>query len=148
MIANNNGNKSSEGSSHDGVSRRDKRLFHNQLPDRLAGELEEAQRLGIKPLKFGEPGFDEVVNAGRVKWAVTETGELVVIPHTTRATEIAHAVLTGGGPVLAAGEAEIAVAEGCYFGIEITNRSGHFMPSTSSLEIGRAAFRAHGIIFP
>jgi hypothetical protein len=62
--------------------------------------------------------------------------------------EISHAVLTGGRPVLAAGEADIAGVPGQYFGTEITNWSGHFLPSEESLAIGRAAFAEAGIEFP
>ena len=59
-----------------------------------------------------------------------------------------HTVLTGGRPVLAAGEAEIATGGGRRLGIEITNYSGHYLPSGASLQIGRSAFEVAGIVFP
>jgi hypothetical protein len=63
--------------------------------------------------------------------------------------EIFHPVLSGGAPVLAAGEAEVAgSAEIGFFGTEINFQSGHFLPSAESLQIGRAAFAREGILFP
>lgn len=120
-------------------------VFENQLPERLQGELDLALRLGVKPLKIGEPGFDTVVNQGTIKWAVTTNGELVIIPYLVGSTEINHTVSTDGKPVLAAGEAEIAGGEGQYFMISISNRSGHYQPSAGSLNIGIEAFRERGI---
>lgn len=35
-----------------------------------------------------------------------------------------------------------------YFGLEITNHSGHYLPDEPSLEIGKEAFQMHGITFP
>jgi hypothetical protein len=48
---------------------------------------------------------------------VTESGELLVTPKFIKGTEISHAVLSGGKPVLAAGEAEVAVAGGKALGM-------------------------------
>jgi hypothetical protein len=88
-----------------------------------------------------------VVEEGRIKWAVKTNGELVIIPHTLRGQEIFHSVLTGGEPVIAAGEAEIVGSRhmGRYILLQISNRSGHFQPSADSLEIGIEAFRKQGI---
>jgi hypothetical protein len=122
--------------------------FINQLPDRLQGELEVARRLGVNPIRGVGPEFDRIVNEGPVKWAVTAEGELVVIPKYVNQTEIPHSVLTNGGPVRAAGEANIAGEGGNYFGIDIDNHSGHFRPSPESLQIGREAFERWGIVFP
>lgn len=91
--------------------------------------------LGVKPLKIGESGFDDAINEGTIKWAVTINGELVIIPSSVGNIEINHTVLTGGQPVLAAGEAEIAGGEGQYFMMLISNRSGHYQPSADSLNI-------------
>jgi hypothetical protein len=58
-----------------------------------------------------------------------------------------HPVLTNGAPVRAAGEAEIAGADGSYFGMEVNNNSGHYEPSLESLEVGKEAFERAGISF-
>ncbi|MFE2555562.1 putative T7SS-secreted protein [Streptomyces sp. NPDC059352] len=121
--------------------------FENQLPGDLAGELADAERLGVRPLKVGDNGFDEAINSGTIKWAVTMDGELVVIPKNVGTVELKHPVLTNGAPVRAAGEAEIAGGQGSYFGMEINNNSGHYKPSQESLEIGREAFERSGIAF-
>ncbi|WMX49147.1 hypothetical protein RGF97_16825 [Streptomyces roseicoloratus] len=117
------------------------------MSDELAGELADAERLGVRPLKVGGEGFDEAINAGTVKWAVTLDGELVIIPKHVGSVELKHPVLTNGDPVLAAGEAEIAGGQGSYFGMEINRKSGHYKPSPESLEIGKDAFERAGITF-
>jgi hypothetical protein len=72
MIANNNGNKSSEGSRHGGVNRGDKMLFHNQLSDRLTGELEADKRVN----SYGETSKDRTIKnyLGVIRF-LTEHGE-------------------------------------------------------------------------
>ncbi|WP_306325067.1 putative T7SS-secreted protein [Streptomyces venezuelae] len=120
-------------------------LFHNRMPEQLEHELADAERLGVKPMHVGDPGFDDVINSGTVKWAVTEEGELVFIPKHVQGVELKHPVLTNGAPVRAAGEAEIAGGGGDYFGMEINNQSGHYWPSQESLDIGREAFDRAGI---
>jgi hypothetical protein len=82
-----------------------------------------------------------------VKWAVLEDGSLVVMPKNAGGVELKHSVLSGGRPVRAAGEADIAGGNGNYFGLEINNNSGHFRPSQESLQIGVVAFRSFGIGF-
>lgn len=47
---------------------------------------------------------------------------------------------------MAAGEAEIAGFSGQYILIYLTNESGHYQPSVSSLEIAKAAFESNGVI--
>ncbi|MGW0703712.1 DUF6531 domain-containing protein, partial [Streptomyces sp. NPDC002867] len=121
--------------------------YENQLPNELAGELADAERLGVKPLRVGDDGFDEAINSGTVKWAVNENGDLLVIPKHVNGVELKHPVLTEGGPVRAAGEAEIAGGQGSYFGMGLNNNSGHYKPSIESLEIGREAFERAGIPF-
>ncbi|MFD7782287.1 putative T7SS-secreted protein [Streptomyces nojiriensis] len=120
-------------------------LFDNRMPDQLADELADAERLGVKPIRAGDDGFDDMINSGTVKWAVTEQGELVFIPKHVQGTELKHPVLTNGAPVRAAGEAEIAGSGGNYFGMEINNQSGHYWPSQESLDIGKEAFERAGI---
>jgi hypothetical protein len=102
--------------------------FPNQLPGRLPQELADAARVGAKPIPAGGAGFDAALNEGTIKWVVTESGELLVTPHTVNGLEISHAVLSNGRPVLAAGQADIASAGGIYTGIGISEHSGHFMP--------------------
>ncbi|PJE96542.1 type IV secretion protein Rhs [Streptomyces carminius] len=121
--------------------------YPNQMPEELAQELADAERLGVRPLRVGDEGFDAAVNSGTIKWAVDEQGRLFVIPKYANGVELKHPVLTGGRPVLAAGEAEIAGSDGSYFGMEINNMSGHYKPSMESLQVGREAFERAGISF-
>lgn len=119
--------------------------FFNQLPGDLDRELREADDMGIIPLKVGDAGFDEVIERGRIKWAVTTDRELFVIPQSVDGQEIYHTVLSRGQPVLAAGVTDIVSSSGQYIMTYISNYSGHFEPTPDSLEIGKAAFKQQGI---
>ncbi|NYI07233.1 putative T7SS-secreted protein [Allostreptomyces psammosilenae] len=123
-------------------------VFENQLPGQLSRELADAERLGVRPMSVGEDGFDDVINNGTIKWAVKLDGQLVIIPKIVDGVELKHPVLTGGGAVRAAGEADLAGSDGTYFGLELNNRSGHYRPSPESLSIGREAFEQAGVVFP
>ncbi|MFD1326275.1 hypothetical protein, partial [Micromonospora sonneratiae] len=81
--------------------------FENTLKDNLQAELDAADDLGVRPISPADPGFDQLVNDGPVKWAVLPDGTLLVQPHDVYQQEISHAVLSRGGPVLAAGTADI-----------------------------------------
>lgn len=130
------------------------KLFENQLPDQLASELELAQRLGVRPVGVDSADFSRYASGERLNWVITQDGDLRIVPHTWRGVEIAHPVASGGRPVLAAGEAEVAVQGSARFGIRITPRSGHYLHGASSaenkavLELGRRAFARFGISFP
>jgi hypothetical protein len=120
--------------------------FSNQSPGTLNDELRAADELGIRPIKVGEAGFDDIINEGTVKWAVTTKLELFVIPKFLDVSnEIYHTVITLGEPVLAAGEAEIVGSNGLYILLTISNHSGHFRPTSESLELGITAFRQQGV---
>ncbi|MFF9410911.1 polymorphic toxin-type HINT domain-containing protein, partial [Streptomyces anandii] len=124
------------------------KLFENTMPQTLDRELALADSLGVTPAGPGTAGFDAAISSGTVKWVVREDGSLVIMPKVVNGQEISHSVLTRGSPVRAAGEADIAGdSEVGYFGLEINNHSGHFLPSSESLEIGKAAFAAAGIDF-
>jgi len=130
-----------------------KKLFPNQQPQNLAAELERANKLGVKPINPSDPGFEKIANSGRIKWAVTEDGELLVIPHSSKGIEISHATITKGKPVMAAGEADIAMFDGQAFGLDITTNSGHFLYGADAAtnaavkNIGIDAFSKFGIVF-
>lgn len=127
-------------------TRREGRRVLQHPPHPTVEGTGEAKRFGVTALRVGEPGFDQVVASGTVKWAVTLANELVLIPKFVRSVEIAHTALTGGAPVLAAGEAEIVGAAGNYALLEINRHSGHYQPDAASLRIGRQAFAAAGIV--
>ncbi len=127
-------------------------LFYNKLPDELAREMAQAKAIGVKPKTLNriadvDSEFAVVANAGTLKWVITEQGELVVVVKWIGTTEIAHSVLTEGKPVQAAGEAEISSLSGQFYGISITNYSGHYQPDEASVELGKASFEKLGIRF-
>ncbi len=124
------------------------KCFPNRLPERLPGELQTADALGVKPLKVTDEGFQEVIQNGTVKWAITEDGQLYVIPKWVDETEIAHTAITRGDPVLAAGEATIINTGNGYRVTSFGGWSGHYWPDEASEVIGRNAFIEAGIQFP
>jgi hypothetical protein len=75
--------------------------------------------------------------------------------HAADGTEISHAVLTGGRPVIAAGEADVmGNAASGYFGGYINTNSGHFLYGASPAQnaaveaVARQAFAKYGVYFP
>ncbi|MCE9668374.1 hypothetical protein LY474_11175 [Myxococcus stipitatus] len=130
------------------------KLLENQLPERLERELEIARKLGVQPATVDSPDFARYAQTERIKWVVTEEGQLKIVPHTWQSVEITHAVASGGRPVLAAGEAELAVHGSTRFGIRITSHSDHYLKGASKgvsemvVRIGRQAFSQFGIVFP
>lgn len=120
--------------------------FKNQLPGQLLSELEVANDLGVIPVAVGTPEFDELANQGRIKWAVTSEGKLLAVPYSVGGQEISHAVISGGGNVQAAGQADIVSFGGVYIGTSFNTHSGHFLNGVSSSsnsiadQIGRQAF--------
>jgi hypothetical protein len=131
----------------DGIKAGAWKLLENTHAQTLPEELETAFRLGVQPMHVDDPGFGKVANAGLLHWAVTQRGDLLVVPQTVGAEHIAPTVLTNGGPVLATGMADIAVDGKRAFGIEISNKSRHFLTDQNSLAIGKQAFQALGITF-
>jgi hypothetical protein len=122
--------------------------YANKMPEDLAGELAEASQLGVKPVSPASPKFESIVNSGPVKWAVLQNGDIAVVPKWVGLDEIKHSVLSGGQPVLAAGEADIVgSAKTGYLGVHISNESGHFRPPPTSLELAVKQFERAGIEF-
>ncbi len=129
-----------------------RQLFYNKYPNRLAIELAEAKRYGVRPKQLNSKAdldetFIELVNSELIKWVVTESEQLIIIARWYDTVEIAHTVMTEGKPVLAAGQAEINCAEGIIYATVINNHSGHYTPIGESLEVGVAFFERLGIKF-
>lgn len=129
-------------------------VFGNQLPERLRAEIAAANTAGVKPISPSDPSFESVVNQGKIKFVVTVDGNIFLAPHTINEFEISHAVLSGGKPVVSAGEADISGFKGFYFGTIMNPHSGHFLngatkkQTETSDQMARAAFERIGIKFP
>lgn len=121
--------------------------FKNEMDAIKDIELEQAEQLGVRPVSPGQAGFDETIGSGTVKWAIGEDGTIRVMPKHVNGQEIYHSVLFGGAPVRAAGEADIAGGAGTYFGLRISNHSGHYLPCNCSLDYAVGAFGEAGIPF-
>lgn len=109
-------------------------LFENQLTNELPTELKLAKQYGISPASPGSAKFDDMVGQGTVKFVVTESGQVLVVPkYTFDGKEVSHAVINRGRPVISAGEAEISGSGSTgYFGVEILPHSGHYLNGASS----------------
>jgi hypothetical protein len=89
-----------------------------------------------------------VANAGLINWVVTESGDLLVVPHSVGREALEQDVVSKGQSVLAAGEARIAVGGESAYLIQISSLSSHSLTDQQSLEIGQHAFqRDLGITF-
>ncbi|MFL0805485.1 MAG: DUF637 domain-containing protein [Agarilytica sp.] len=119
--------------------------FPNQMEEDLETEREMADSHGVVPIKVDDENFADIANGGPIKWVVTPDGELWVVPKF--GDDIKHSIASGGGAVIAAGEAEIVVGEGIVIGDSINRRSGHYEPTAQSLDIGVEAFGRYGIEF-
>jgi len=130
-----------------------KYVFNNLLPERLADEMADATRLGVKPMSISDNGFAAIVaNDGHLKYAVTEDGYLLFIPKYVDGVEIKHAVITSGKPVLTAGEVQIASdGKGGFIAFDLDQNSGHFLNTATKLEnqvvkaVAEAAFKNNNI---
>ncbi|GHG97922.1 Hint domain-containing protein [Streptomyces lanatus] len=133
------------------------RIWPNNMSVSLADELAVAERLGVRPARPGSANWDKYIDMDgeKIKWAVLEDGQLVIMPKVVQGQELSHPVLSGGAPVKAAGEAQIAGSNGQYFGLEINSHSGHFFkqgdpfwaPGGGSEALGREMFEAAGVHF-
>ncbi|MFI1152691.1 RHS repeat-associated core domain-containing protein [Streptomyces sp. NPDC020817] len=121
--------------------------FKNDVEGRynLADELDAAEARGVRSVSPGQAGWGEALNSGVVKWVVDTNEVLHVVPATDDA--IKHSIMTRGAPVLAAGEADVAGAGGMFFGLRISNQSGHYLPCRCSINLGIEKFRQAGIDF-
>ena len=124
-------------------------IYENTHPEDMPEELAIAKSLGVKPMHVDDPGFSKVANEedNSLKWVVTESGDLLFVPHAVGGIEISHSVLTDGRPVVAAGEAVIVVDGNERLCIEISKHSGHYLSDDNSLYIGKQAFKEFGITF-
>jgi hypothetical protein len=107
---------------------------------------------GVTPAAPGTGAFDRALataQGGKIKWVVTKSLGLRIMPAETADTiDLYHSVLSGGDPVIAAGEAEIVRWEGRWYAREITYHSGHFQPDEATLDIGIEAFRNARVTVP
>ena len=122
--------------------------FSNRLVSQLQADLKLANDLGVKPISVGDSGFQQMIQNGIVKWAISKSGELSFIPKLVDGVEIAHTALIGGADVLSAGEAEIINTGNGYRAVSFNNWSGHYWPGEESLVLARQVFIQAGISFP
>lgn len=131
--------------------------FRNQDQLLFAGELADAMRAGVAPVRVGTTEARQLMDeGGQLKWVLRADGTLWISPPLGalpdgRVVEISHAVVGAGRPALAAGEIFLLPGGS---GAAINVLSGHYH-SRNSLEdnvdtraLGRAAFAHHGTQIP
>ena len=96
-------------------------------------------------MEIPSTAFDVLAAEGDKMIYVVTTGQLLASRRQVGIEHISHAVLAGGGPVQAAGEFEVVAEDGALVVSALNNMSGHYRPSTESLEIAQQAFQAAGI---
>ena len=120
--------------------------YHNRDPAQYQREQEAARRAQVAPVEVPSDAFDAFAAVGtRMIFVVSGEGKLVVARRRQRGEHISHAVLAGGGSVLAAGEFEVGFDGSSKVVSELNNMSGHYRPSADSLAVAAEAFEAAGI---
>ncbi len=119
--------------------------YHNQKPNELAEELKWVDEAGIKPAEAGTQEFWDILRDNPVvKWAVTEDGNLKIVPYKINigriAKEIPHTAITRGKDAWGAGEASMPGGVGKLL---FNKQSGHYTPANYSP--GEIAFKATGL---
>lgn len=118
---------------------------HNRYPDRLAAELDAAQRVWFVPVEVPGREFDALAAEGQTMIYVLVDDRLLVSKRQVLGEHITHAVLAGGEPVQAAGEFDVQWQSGGAIVARLNNVSGHYRPARASLAVARAAFEARGL---
>ncbi len=116
--------------------------FSNQQPEKLADEIAYAESIGVRPIGPNVPDFEKLVDSGvPLIWAIDKSGNLVFAPDTVN-----HSVLVKGESDLGAGEINLVPdGEGGYVILTINNQSGHYKPSSESLEAAIEIFESSNI---
>ncbi|MEU6797965.1 polymorphic toxin-type HINT domain-containing protein [Nonomuraea wenchangensis] len=118
---------------------------NNHTDDEIALEMMEADLQGVAPMVAGSAEFEAAVNAGgRFIWSVDANNVLRIAPALK---DIKHSILTGGGPVIGAGEIVIGDRRVATY---MNNKTGHYTPCASCAEEflnnGRDAFEQAGVV--
>jgi RHS repeat-associated protein len=136
-----------DGSSSEGAGG-SKESFPNRLSGQLQSDLSLGKEMGVEPIQAKDPGFQSLIQKGTVKWAISEDGQLLFVPKYVGGTEIPHTVITGGNPVLSAGEASIINTGNGYTAIDFNLWSGHYWPDDASSVLAIETFIESGINIP
>lgn len=120
--------------------------YYNDDPTRLGQELQAARRAGVVPVEVSSSAFTVLAATGvRMIFVVLLDGSLVAAPRRQRNEDISHTVLSGGGPVLAAGEFSVGFRGSEIVVSALNDMSGHYQPGTDGLAVAQEAFEAAGI---
>lgn len=123
--------------------------YPNLLPGDFANDLAAAVASGVQWGSAPSEDFDRLALRGDpLIYVVTQSGTLVVATQFVARGRIVHAVLADGLPVLAAGDVSLVVLGDYKAVIRLSNRSGHYRPARSCLELAAEVFRNQGFEVP
>lgn len=112
------------------------RLYENNLAEFYSEEIEAAEKAGIAVVSCPGIEFDRLAAEGeRLVYVLTENRKLIVALQVFKSFEIRHPVLAEGRHVLAAGEIEVLHASETKLVTDLTNKSGHYEPHSSCLDV-------------
>jgi hypothetical protein len=114
------------------------RRYRNRSPELLPQELDDARSAGVIPATFPGQHFNELVDQNRrLVYVLTLRFQLIIAPQLTGTFEIDHPALCQGEDVLAAGELDLVRIEREYVVMDLSNKSGHYRPDGSCLDLVR-----------
>lgn len=80
-----------------------------------------------------------LINNDEFKWALLDDGSFAFMSKKVDGIELKHTVLSNGEDVISAGEGFITGNKDTGYWGELNNNSGHYKPSTESLEKAKEA---------
>lgn len=123
--------------------------YPNLLPGSYEDDVAAAAASGVQGASPPSEGFDRLASRGEpLIYVILQSEKLVVASQFVTQGRIGHAVLAHGLPVLAAGEVSLVVLGDYKAVIRLNNRSGHYHPARSCLELAAEIFRSHGFEVP
>ena len=110
--------------------------YRNQLAESYREEADAARAARVAGVTCPSEEFEMLAAEGeRLVFVVRLDRALIVAPQLHRGFEVRHPVLAGGAAVLAAGEIELVYFTDVRVVLDLTNKSGHYRPHASCLEV-------------
>lgn len=114
------------------------RRYINSMSHNYDSEVRIAHQAGCTWGTAPGEDFMRIADEGdRLIYVVTEERELII---AAISPSITHAVIATGLPVLAAGECDVAVYGEFKMVLDVSNKSGHYLPDAGCLDLVQEVF--------